>query len=144
MIARGCPISARERNKRHTEAGQGVLAVDVHGARAADALATAPAKGQGRVDLVLDADDGIEHHGAGLVEVNGVALEPRLLGRRVGVPAVDLERLQARLLLLDLADRGHGATRKGHAGAESRRPGGAEDSRRVAKSCHCLFFRGSG
>lgn len=132
----GPPSSARE-SKRHTEAGQGVLAVDVHGAGTADALAATSAEGQGRVDLVLDADDGVEHHGAGLVEVNGVALQARLLGGRVGVPAVDLERLEARLLLLDLADRGHGA-RKGDAGAEGRRPGGAEDSRRVAKSCH--FF----
>lgn len=130
----GSSSSARE-SKRHTEASKGVLAVDVHGAGAADTLAATSAERQGRVDLVLDADDGVEHHGAGLVEVNGVALQARLLGGRVRVPAVDLERLEARLLLLDLADGGHGA-RKGNAGAKGRRPGGAEDSRRVAKSCH--------
>lgn len=121
----------------HTETSQGVLAVDVHGTRATDTLATASAKGQSRIELVLDADDGVKHHGTGLVEIDGVALQARLLGRRVGVPAVDLERLEARLLLR-LADRGHGA-RKGGGRAESGCPGGAEDSRRRAKCCHFFF-----
>jgi hypothetical protein len=77
------------------QAGQCVGAVDVHGAGAADTLAATPAEGQGRVDLVLDAHEGVEHHGSGLVEVEGVGLHPRLLGGLVGVPSVDLERLHA-------------------------------------------------
>lgn len=43
------------------EAGEGVDAVDVHGTRAADALSARAAEGEGGVDLVLDADQGVEH-----------------------------------------------------------------------------------
>jgi hypothetical protein len=82
----------------HTQTGQRVDAVNVHGAAAADALATTPPEGQGRVDLVLDADERIEHHGAGLVQVELVRLHLGLRGGLVGVPAVDVERLQLRIL----------------------------------------------
>lgn len=71
------------------------MAIDVHGAAAADSLAAAPSESESRVELILDANQGIEDHGARLVEVDGVGLQPRLLGRRVGVPAVDLEGLGA-------------------------------------------------
>ena len=43
------------------QAGEGVLAVDVHGTRAADALAARAAERQRRVDLVLDLDERIEN-----------------------------------------------------------------------------------
>ena len=43
------------------ETSQGVLAVDVHCARAADALAAGAAEGERRVDLVLDLDERVEH-----------------------------------------------------------------------------------
>jgi hypothetical protein len=72
------------------EAGEGVLAVDVHGAGAADAFAAGTTEGEGRVEFVFDFDEGIEDlgggqtgsmvgeetdHGTGLVEVDGVRLE---------------------------------------------------------------------
>jgi hypothetical protein len=71
------------------EAGEGVLAVDVHGG-AADAFAARTAEGEGRVKFVFDFDEGIEDlgggqtgsmvveetdHGTGLIEVDGVGLE---------------------------------------------------------------------
>jgi hypothetical protein len=70
------------------EAGEGVLAVDVHGAGAADAFAAGKVEGGGRVEFVLDFDEGVEDlglqggwgwkgHGTGLVEVDGVGLEVR-------------------------------------------------------------------
>lgn len=109
------------------------MAVNVHGAAAANTLTATPAERQGRIELVLDADKGIQHHGASLVEVDGVALHARLLGGRVGVPAVDLERLHLRSRVGGgggLADRGHGARKDGALAEGSRRPGGAaEDSR---------------
>lgn len=76
------------------EAGEAVVAVDVHGAGAADALAAGAAEGEGGVDLVLDLDQGVEHHGPALGEVDLVALEPGLRRGLVGVPAVDRERLR--------------------------------------------------
>ena len=43
------------------QARQRVLAVDVHGARAADALAAGPTEGERWVDLVLDLDESVQH-----------------------------------------------------------------------------------
>jgi len=76
-----------------TQAGQGVDAVNVHRAGSADTLSATSAECEGRVDLVLDADEGIEHHGSGLVQVQGVGLHPWLLGRLIWVPSVDVESL---------------------------------------------------
>ena len=52
------------------EAGESVDAVDVHGATAADSLSAGPAEGQSRVQLVLDLDQTVQHHGTARVEVN--------------------------------------------------------------------------
>lgn len=127
----------------HTQAGEGVGAVDVHGAGTADTLTARAAEGKGRVELILDADKGVEHHGTGLVEVEGVALHARLLGRGVGVPAVDLEGLElGALLRRGLLALGSTVGKVGHAaggedGAESRPGGSGEDTGgRRAESGH--------
>ena len=72
------------------QAGQGVGAVDVHGARAADALPAGAAEGEGRILLVLDFEERIEDHRAAIVEVDGIGGQIRLL-LLVRIPAVDLE-----------------------------------------------------
>lgn len=72
--------------------------VDVHRARAADALAARAAESESRVELSLDLrgsagtptgrtdlEDGVEHHGARLGEVDRVRLEMGLLGGSVGI-----------------------------------------------------------
>jgi len=51
-------------------AGERVGAVDVHGAGAADALAAGAAERQGRVDLVLDPDQGVENHRRAVIAVD--------------------------------------------------------------------------
>ena len=56
------------------QASQGVDTVDVHSAAAANALTATSPEGEGRVDLVLDADERIQHHGSGLVQVERVRL----------------------------------------------------------------------
>lgn len=76
------------------KASKGVDTVNVHGARTANALTARATEGERGVDLVLDLDQSIENHWAGLVEVKGVRLKTRLLGRLIGVPSVDLELLQ--------------------------------------------------
>jgi hypothetical protein len=81
------------------EAGQGVDAVNVHGATAADTLSAAPSEGQSRVNLVLDPNQGIQHHRAGLVKVERVGLHAGLRRGLIWVPSVDLERLDLRILL---------------------------------------------
>jgi len=67
------------------QAREPVLAVDVHGAGAADALAAAAAEGQRRVLLVLDLHERVEHHRAALAHVDRV-------GRHVRLLALDLLR----------------------------------------------------
>ena len=72
------------------KAGERVGAVDVHRARAADALAARAAEGERRVHLVLHLDQRVEHHRAALVHVHLIILHLRL-GARVRVPAIDGE-----------------------------------------------------
>ena len=96
-------------------AGQGVGAVDVHRARTADALAAGAAESQGRVDLVLDVDQGVQQHrpvivGRHLIDV------PARGGVHFGIIAIDLvglDVLGAGRGLVDLAGRGLGAAREG-------------------------------
>lgn len=61
----------------------------------------------------------------------------RLLAGGVGVPSVDLERLQLWLRSLGgLADRGHAASEYGSRAEKGPGGGGAEDSRRRSESGH--------
>ena len=46
------------------QAGQTVLAIDVHGARTADTLTARSSEGEGVIDLVLDLEQGVEDHRA--------------------------------------------------------------------------------
>jgi hypothetical protein len=77
------------------EAGEAVVAVDVHGAAPADALAAAAAEGERRVLLVLDLEQRVQHHRPAVGQVHLVVLEVRLRRRRVRVPPVDREGLRA-------------------------------------------------
>jgi len=69
-----------------------VRPVDVHAARPANALATRPAEGQRRIYLGLDLDQRVEDHRPCGVEVELIAIIPRV-GPVIGVPAIDFERL---------------------------------------------------
>jgi hypothetical protein len=77
------------------EAGEAVVAVDVHGAAPADALVAAMAKGERRVLFVLDLEQRVQHHRPVVGQVHLVVLEVRLRRRRVWVPPVDREGLRA-------------------------------------------------
>lgn len=70
------------------------MAVDVHGTAATDTLTTTSSEGQSGINLVLDADEGVQDHGSGLAEVEGVGLQAWLLAGGIGAPSVDLEGLQ--------------------------------------------------
>ena len=83
---------------QHTQAGQGVDTVNVHRTATADTLSATSPESQSGVHLVLDADQRIQHHRAGLVQVQRVSLHLRLLGGLIGVPAVDMEGLGPGLL----------------------------------------------
>lgn len=76
-----------------TQASKGVDTIDVHRTATADTLTATPSEGQCGVDFVLDPNECIQHHGAGLVQVQFVGLHLGLLGGSIGVPAVNLELL---------------------------------------------------
>lgn len=81
-----------------TQASESVNTVDVHGARTANTLSARSAESEGWVNLVLDANERIQHHRSGFVQVQSVCLHAWLLGWGVWVPSVDVEGLDLCLL----------------------------------------------
>lgn len=67
------------------EARERVHTINVHGAATANALTARATEGQRGVELVLDLDQSIQHHGTRLVQVNLVCLHLGLLRGVVGV-----------------------------------------------------------
>ena len=72
------------------DAGERVDPVDIHRAGPADALATGPAEGQRRVDLILDLDESVQNHRAACVHVDEIGVDAGQLARFL-IPAIDLE-----------------------------------------------------
>mmetsp|Transcript_27662 Transcript_27662/g.56790 ORF Transcript_27662/g.56790 Transcript_27662/m.56790 type:complete len:241 (-) Transcript_27662:230-952(-) len=72
------------------QAGQGVAAVNVHGAGPADPFAAASAEAKRGVEFILDFQKSIEDHGAAFVRVDGVSADVWFLVL-VRVISVDLE-----------------------------------------------------
>ena len=99
-----------------TQASKRVLAVDVHGTAAADALAATPTKRESRIYLVFNADERIEHHRSRLAEVELVGLHARLLVWFVRVPSVDLECLVPHVSRWDVGREGRLGLGLGHGG----------------------------
>lgn len=134
----GC-IALRGVPRGHTQAGEGVDTVNVHGTRTADSLTAGSAEGQSRVNLVLYPDKSVQHHGAGLVEVELVALHVGLLARLVRVPAVDLEGLHVGVLggnRVDILSRLDGRIGASNGGGPEQGPRRSEQSRRGAEGGH--------
>jgi len=94
------------------KAGEGVASLDVHGAGSTDSLSAAPAKGEARVLLVLDFDEGIQDHRTAIVQIDRVRAEIRLLVVLFWIPPVYLEVLDA----LFGRSRFHGALQTGFRG----------------------------
>lgn len=131
MPLAGCHQIASKLRTRHTQACQCVDSVNVHGAAPTNALSATPSKGQSWVHLVLDANQGVQHHRTSLVQVEGVGLHARLAGGLIGVPSVDLE-------CLDLAVRvllGLRCGRRLSGGLDGGGHAAAEDLRREAPCC---------
>jgi hypothetical protein len=53
-----------------SRARQPVRAVGIHGTGAADAFAARTAKGEGRIDFVLDPDQNVQNHRSAVVEID--------------------------------------------------------------------------
>lgn len=80
----------------HTQASQSVHTVNVHRATSANTLTAAAAERQRGIDLILDADERIQHHRPRLVQIQSVCLHARLLLGTIGIPSVDVESLGSR------------------------------------------------
>ena len=120
---------------KHTQACQCIDAVDVHSTTAADSLSATPSECQGRVDLILDADQGIQHHRPSLIQIQRISLHVWLRGRLVRVPTVDVKGLGLGVrsgcrVLCSIHCR-----HRPHLGTEDR-PRGRKQSGGGAKSCH--------
>ena len=87
-----------------SQAGQPITAIDIHGTGPTDPFSARPPEGEGRIDLVLDLNKGVQNHGPTLFEVDLVVFELRLL-RVARVPPVDLERLEIAAASLGLGLR---------------------------------------
>ena len=113
---------------------------NIHGARATDSLPAGPSERQAGVHLVLDLDQGVQDHGATVVEVHLVVLHLWLVTRLLRVPPVDSEGLlllgpQAPgSLLLGLAGRGGGGSSP--EGEVDRGAGGEREQLRGGVDCH--------
>jgi hypothetical protein len=77
------------------QTGEGVASLDVHGAGSADSLPATPAKGEARVLLVLDLDEGVQNHRTAIVQVDRIRAEVGLLVVLFRVPSIDLKVLDA-------------------------------------------------
>ena len=82
-----------------TQTRQRVDTINVHCAATANALSAASPESESGVHLVLDPDKRVQHHGSGLVQVEGVGLHLGLGRGLIGVPAVDVEGLGQGLLV---------------------------------------------
>jgi len=76
-----------------TQACKSIDTINVHGAASANTLSATPSECEGWVHLVLDSDQGIQHHRSGLLQIQGIALHPWLRGWLIWVPSVDVECL---------------------------------------------------
>lgn len=81
-----------------TQASKSIDTVNVHGAGSANTLTARAAESESWVDLVLNANERIQHHRSGLVEIKGVCLHLWLLRWSVWVPSVDVEGLGLSIL----------------------------------------------
>lgn len=80
--------SAKVSSRAHSllcQASAPELTINVHSAGSADTLTARATESKGRVQLVLDLEDGVEDHRTALGEVKRVGLKVGLLGRLVGV-----------------------------------------------------------
>ena len=91
MALKSCTISL-------TQAGQGIDSINVHRTTTTDTLATGAAKGQGRVNLILDSNQGIQHHGSRLFEIESIGLHLWFDGWIVWRPSIDVESLDFGIL----------------------------------------------
>ena len=93
MIEARLPQSGKLGPGKHTQTSQRVDTIDVHRTASADALSATPSEGKGRINLILNPNQGIQHHRSCLIQIQRIALHAWLRGWLIGIPAVDMERL---------------------------------------------------
>lgn len=110
------------------QASKSVDTVNVHGTGTTDTLSARSSESKSGVELILDLDQSIEHHRAALGEIDLVCLELGLLIGDIGVPSVDLELLNWRLLSLNRSGELGRSGSVERPGGSGERSGGGRDS----------------
>src|SRR6516165_9223009 len=96
------------------QTGEVVLPVDVHRAGTAHALPARSPEGQGRVDLVIDLDQGVESHRPAVIAIDSERIYLGV-GTPCRIPAIDPETLDVlgrfrQRPVLTLPQKGYGST----------------------------------
>jgi len=73
------------------QASKCVDTINIHSTTPTNSLPTTPSESQGRINLVFDSDQSIQHHRARLVQIERVRLHAWLLAWLIGIPTVDVE-----------------------------------------------------
>jgi len=79
------------------QTSQSIDTINVHRTASTNALSATPSEGQGGIDLILNSDQRIQHHRTRLLQVQSIALHARLRCWLIGIPSVDVERLDLRV-----------------------------------------------
>lgn len=132
------------------QTSQSINPINVHRTTPTDPLSAAPSESKCRIHLVLDSDQRIQHHGSCLVQIKRVRLHPRLGGRLVGIPAIDVEGLDLGVWrsgrLFDCAGlrRGLWVHDRRHAADAHGGPQRGADCREGAGGEACCHYEGGG
>ena len=141
---------SRSKGCRLTQTSQSINPINVHRTTPTDPLSAAPSESKCRIHLVLDSDQRIQHHGSCLVQIKRVRLHPRLGGRLVGIPAIDVEGLDLGVWrsgrLFDCAGlrRGLWVHDRRHAADAHGGPQRGADCREGAGGEACCHYEGRG
>lgn len=84
---------------KHTKTSQRVHSINIHGAGTTNSFTARTPECQGRVDLVFNPYQGVQHHRSSLIQIQRVALHLGLRCGLIWVPSVDVERLDLAVLL---------------------------------------------
>lgn len=73
------------------QACKSINTVDIHGTTATNSLPTTPSESQGRINLILNPNQSIQHHWSRLVQIKRIRLHAWLLAWFIGVPSIDMK-----------------------------------------------------
>ncbi len=74
-------------------AGKRVSSIDVHGTTSTDSFTATTTECQSRIDLILDFEQGVQHHGSTCIQVHFIFLQTGLFAGLLRIPTINLNLL---------------------------------------------------